>query len=93
MQWYSQIGKLQGSLERGAKQQLEDINEYGEYHIKSAENTQECELFLEIEDTEKQIPQKRWNLEDLQELESKLVLITRQNSPWCTDKSKFQAVC
>ena len=93
MQWYLQIGELQGSVERGTKKQLEDINKYGEYHILSSEDTQECVLLLEIESTEEQIPQKRWTLEDLLELESKLVLITRPNSPWEKDKSKFQAVC
>lgn len=41
---------------------------------------------------DEQISKKEWALEDLRELESKLVLITRQSSNWKNEKECFQEV-
>ena len=90
-----EIGELQGSVERGTKKQLEDINKYGVYHIgiQGSEADFEVILELDIDDQEQQnLSQKIWSYEELLELESKLVLITRPNSPWIKDKSDFQSV-
>ena len=91
MQWYQHIAiELQESFARGTQKQLEDINQYGEYHIQGSGDTV---LYREIESTKEQSPPKRWALEELQEFESKLILITRHDSPWKEDKSNFQKVC
>ena len=87
------IGELQGSIEQGAIKQLKTINEGGVYIVETSENFQNCSICLEITDINEVEPQSRWTVEDIKELESKLVLITRQSSSWLENKEKFQRVC
>ena len=49
-------------------------------------------MYLDIKSENQQVTKKHWSLEDLHELESKLVLITRQTSNWKNDKQSFQEV-
>ncbi len=72
-------------MELGTKRQLEDINSLGVYHIEVDEATYMTELYLKVEE-------KTMSLDDLLELESKLILITRPNSSWNDEKDKFQSV-
>ena len=83
--WYSKVEQLQGSVELGTKTQLEDINSSGVYHIEVNEATYMTELYLKVKE-------KRISIDDLLELESKLILITRPNSSWNDEKNKFQSV-
>lgn len=92
MIWYQQIGQLQGAGEQGAVKQLIDINKDGEYTIETNEHSLDCLVYLVIKSESQQVTKKHWTLEDLHELESKLVLITRQTSNWKNDKHCFQEV-
>ena len=92
MTWYKQIGQLQGAGEQGAVKQLIDINQEGEYTIETCEHSLDCLVYLDIKSENQQVTKKHWSLEDLHELESKLVLITRQTSNWKNDKLSFQEV-
>ena len=84
-------GELQGSVEKGAVKELEDINTFGKYNVELSKETQVYEINLFVL-TETGAMQKHYCLNDLQELESKLVLITRQCSVWADSKKAFQLV-
>ena len=90
MAWYQFVGQLQGA-EQGTVKQLQDINHAGEYTIETKECSG-CLVSLKIVSDDEQISKKDWTLEDLRELESKLVLITRQSSSWKNEKECFQEV-
>ena len=91
--WFQFIGQLQGAGEQGTVKQLEDINSDGEYTIETNEHSLGCLVYLRIiVSNNDQISKKYWTLDDLHELESKLVLITRQTSPWVDKKQTFQEV-
>lgn len=92
MTWYQFVGQLQGA-EQGTVKQLQDINKAGEYTIETTESSSSCLVSLHIVSDDEQISKKVWTLEDLHELESKLVLITRQSSAWKNEKEHFQEVC
>lgn len=80
-------------MEQGAVKQLRSINEEGIYIVETSEEFQHCSINLKIVGTNEVDPNKIWTIEDLRELESKLVLITRQSSPWLEQKEVFQRVC
>ena len=90
MTWYQFVGKLQGA-EQGTVKQLQEINKAGEYIIETTESSG-CLVSLKIVSDDDQISKKDWTLEDLRELESKLILITRQSSSWKNEKECFQEV-
>ena len=70
--------------------QLQDINTHGEYTVSTSQDP----VSLEIKSDDPHIISKKlWTLNDLLEIESKLVLITRQKSKWADDKLDFQEVC
>lgn len=85
------IGELQGSIEQGAIKQLRDINEDGEYAIETSEEFERCMVSLKVVGPHQVY--STWTLDELSELESKLVLITRTTSPWLAEKDLFQEVC
>ena len=90
MQWYVSQGELQGSVEKGAVKELDDINNFGKYKVeKSKTGMYEVKLIVVAQ---AEAIEKHYNLNDLQELESKLVLITRQCSDWAESKKGFQSV-
>ncbi|XP_019858866.1 PREDICTED: uncharacterized protein LOC109587086 [Amphimedon queenslandica] len=94
--WYQFIGQLQGAGEQGTVKQLRDINEHGEYTVSTIKDLQECTVSLEIVSgdsdvsDDSHVSKKFWTLDDLHEIESKLVLITRQTSAWVDAKNSFQ---
>ena len=92
MTWYQFIGQLQGAGEQGTVKQLHDINKHGEYTIATTEVSQKCFISLVIISDDPHVSKKNWTLAELHELESKLVLITRQKSKWIDDKLFFQEV-
>lgn len=92
MKWYQFIGQLQGAGEQGTVKQLHDINMHGEYMILTTKESPDCTVSLEIKSDEPHISKKFWTLNDLHEIESKLVLITRQTSKWADAKRSFQEV-
>ena len=72
--------------------QLHDINEHGEYTVSTTKDSQECSVSLTIISDDSHVSKKLWTLSDLHEIESKLVLITRQTSKWAMAKHSFQEV-
>lgn len=72
--------------------QLCDINEHGEYTISTTKDEQECTVSLKIISDDPHVSKKFWSLDDLHEIESKLVLITRKTSKWVDAKNLFQEV-
>ncbi|XP_019854153.1 PREDICTED: E3 ubiquitin-protein ligase RNF213-like [Amphimedon queenslandica] len=85
-EWYKRIGELQGSIEQGAVTQMREINQHGSYSIQSSGDSHKCRVSLSIVQDKKHIV----SLDDLNELESKLVLITRKHSSWAEEKELFQ---
>ncbi|XP_019856423.1 PREDICTED: uncharacterized protein LOC109584956 [Amphimedon queenslandica] len=90
VEWYKFIGQLQGAGEQGTVKQLNDLNEHGEYTVSTTKDVQECTVSLTINSVDPHISKKFWTLDDLHEIESKLVLITRQTSKWVDAKNLFQ---
>lgn len=91
VKWYQFIGQLQGAGEQGTVKQLHDINKHGEYTV-STKNSQGCSVSLKINPNYPHVSKKFWTLSDLHEIESKLVLITRETSKWAKAKDSFQKV-
>lgn len=92
MKWYQFIGQLQGAGEQGTVKQLHDINKHGEYTILATKESPDCTVSLEIKSHDPHISKKFWTLHDLHEIESKLVLITREKSKWVDANHSFQEV-
>lgn len=75
----------QGSVEVTAYGQMDNIFEYGCYRIGMKE-LRICKSHNEViylalkENREKRLAKKKYNLEELRDLESKLVLITGRNA-------------
>uniref|UniRef100_A0A1X7TN16 Uncharacterized protein n=1 Tax=Amphimedon queenslandica TaxID=400682 RepID=A0A1X7TN16_AMPQE len=86
-EWYKRIGELQGSIEQGAVTQMRNINQHGSYSIQSIGDSHECKVELSIVWDKEHLT---LSIDDLNELESKLVLITRKNSAWADEKELFQ---
>ena len=85
LEWYKKIGELQG-FEQGAVAQMREINQDGVYTVRTSEKIDKCiTLALATENSTLQ-------MDDLNELESKLVLITRKASHWVDEKEQFQEV-
>ena len=91
MQWYVSKGELQGSVEKGAVKELDDINNFGKYKMERLKETGMYEVSLVVS-AQAEMIEKHYCLNDLQELESKLVLITRECSDWAESKKRFQCV-
>ena len=71
---------MQGSVEVTSFGKMNNILTYGRYRV-GTKNTQTVRsihdmIHLKLENTGKQLPQNNFSLDDLRELESKLVLIT-----------------
>ncbi len=94
MPWYISQGELQGSVEKGAVKDLEDINHFGTYTIQLCQQSGSYAITLEVSSDDEIIVVtcKNWELNELLELESKLVLITRETAEWFGSKKIFQDV-
>lgn len=73
--------ETQGSVEVTSYGQMRNILRYGQYHIGTAAQSKPVHtihnlISLKLILTDKQVNKTSYNLEDLRDLESKLVLIT-----------------
>lgn len=68
---------------------MKEINQHGFYSIQSSGDCNKCLVLLSIVRDKGHII---LSIDDLNELESKLVLITRKQSAWTTEKELFQEV-
>ena len=85
MEWYKSVKDTQASVEITSYGQMNNIFECGCYKI-GIKRPVICKSHSEvisltlIETGEKRLAKKRYNLEELRDLESKLVLITGRNA-------------
>ena len=80
MEWYKSVKETQASVEVTSFGQMNNIFQYGCYRIGS-NKSQICHSYhevihLSLKEREKRLTKKNYNLEELRDLESKLVLIT-----------------
>lgn len=68
---------------------MRNINEHGSYSIQSVGDCHTCKVELSIVWDKEHVA---LSIDDLNELESKLVLITRKLSAWTKEKELFQEV-
>ena len=71
----------QGSVEVTSYGQMRNILRYGQYHIGTSARSKPVHsihdlISIKLINTDKQLTKSSYNLEDLRDLESKLVLIT-----------------
>ena len=80
LEWYKSVKETQGSVEVTSFGKMRNILAYGQYRVR-AHSTQTVHsihdmIHLKLENTGKQLPKTSFSLDDLRDLESKLVLIT-----------------
>lgn len=98
MIWDQFIDQLQSTEEQGTEEQqrivkqLHDINKHGVYMIVATKESPDCTVSLVINSNNAHVSKKHLTLNDLHEIESNLVLITRQTSKWADAKYLFQEV-
>ena len=80
LEWYKSVKETQGSVEVTSFGKMKNILTYGRYRVgsKSTQTVHSIHdmIHLKLENTEKQLTQNNFSLDDLRDLESKLVLIT-----------------
>uniref|UniRef100_A0A1X7TEA2 Uncharacterized protein n=1 Tax=Amphimedon queenslandica TaxID=400682 RepID=A0A1X7TEA2_AMPQE len=81
IEWYKSVKETQGSVEVTSYGQMNNINEYGVYEIGSSKKgilvSRSEGIHLRLRESKhKRIPKLFYNLDELRDLESKLVLIT-----------------
>ena len=82
--WYQSVKETQGSVEKSSFGQMKNIKEYGCYTIGSRASGLHSKLseliYMDLEQRDKPLPQLKYSLDELRDLESKLVLITGRES-------------
>lgn len=84
LEWYKSVKETQASVEVTSYGQMNDIFKYGCYKLGSA-RSHICHNYhdvvhLLLKESDKLLTKKSYNLEELRDLESKLVLITGSNA-------------
>ena len=79
--WYQSVKDTQGSVEVTSYGQMRNILRFGHYRIGTGTQSKPVHsvhdlISLKLINTDKQLPKTFYSLEDLRDLESKLVLIT-----------------
>ena len=84
LEWYKSVKDTQGSVEVTSFGKMRNVLRYGHYRVgsDSAQTVQSIPdmIHLKLESTGKQLPQTNFCLDDIRDLESKLVLITGSKS-------------
>ena len=97
IEWYQSVKETQGSVEVTSYGQMNNIYRYGSYTIgscmKGVHTNQSQVIRLELTETDKSLPKKNYSLDDLSDLESKLVLITGRDSSEADEVQVFLQVC
>ena len=82
--WYQSVKDTQGSVEKSSFGQMKNIKDYGCYTIGTrllGVHSKLSELIrMDLEQDDKPLPQLKYSLDELRDLESKLVLITGRES-------------
>ena len=91
--WYISVQKTQGSVEESSFGQMKNINEHGSYTVGVKANVVETQLAnvikLRISTSGRSVQQSSYTLDELRDLESKLVLITGRDSKEKGDVYQF----
>ena len=84
LEWYKSVKDTQGSVEVTSFGKMRNVLRYGHYRVgfNSTQTVQSIHdmIHLNLVSTGKQLPQTNFSLDDLRDLESKLVLITGSKS-------------
>ena len=85
----------QGSIEVAAIARVNDVNEWGEYIICSSEQLSLSDIgdAIKLKILRSQAVKTEYSLDDLRDLESKLVLITGKQTAGKSEADKFLNVC
>lgn len=80
LEWYKSVKETQASVEVTSFGQMNNIFQCGCYTVGS-DKSKICQdykevIYLSLKERKKRLTKKRYNLEELRDLESKLVLIT-----------------
>ena len=94
--WYTSVKETQGSVEVTSIGQMRTINKYGCYCIGSSMKTvhvsQSQVIQLKVVTKKNGVHKNSYSLDDLTDLESKLVLITGRDSKEVDEVDKFLKV-
>ncbi|XP_019853235.1 PREDICTED: E3 ubiquitin-protein ligase RNF213-like [Amphimedon queenslandica] len=84
IEWYKLVKEMQGSVENSSFGQMNNITKYGIYtvgsHAKGAQLKPSELIKMHLEQRDKPLAQLKYSLDELRDLESKLVLITGRES-------------
>ena len=83
LDWYKSVKETQGSVEVTSIGQLNNIQKYGCYTISSGDKSFQAihdVIEMKLKEQEKRLPKHKYTLDELRDLESKLVLITSNNA-------------
>ena len=96
IEWYQSVKETQGSAEETSFGQMRNINRDGCYTIGSREKTIHTSpsqlIKMNVREREKVLPKYIYTLDDLSDLESKLVLITGRESTEREEVEQFLLV-
>lgn len=97
LDWFKELKATQGSIEVAAISKVKDVNEWGKYFIYSSEEKPLLCIgdAINLKILRANAVKTEYSLDDLQDLESKLVLITGKESKTIAKKEtdKFFNVC
>lgn len=90
--------EVQGSVEKSSFGQMNNITNYGSYtvgrsHAKGFQLKPLELIHMYLEERDKTLAQKKYSLDELKDLESKLVLITGKESKERDNVDHFLKVC
>ena len=97
LEWYKSVKETQGSVEVTSFGQMNNILCYGCYTVggergKTGHSIHDI-IHLKLEERDKQLPKKSYSLDELRDLESKLVLITGSKAENRAEVEQFLDVC
>ena len=88
---------MQGSVEKSSFGQMNNIKKYGCYTVSSRPKGAQLKpselIHLYLEERDKPLAQQKYSLDELRDLESKLVLITGKESEERSNVEHFLKVC
>ena len=95
LDWFKELKATQGSFEVTAISKVNDINQWGEYRISSCEEISLLYIgdAIKLKIYRPNAVKQEYSLDDLRDLESKLVLITGKHAAGKVETDKFLNVC
>ena len=96
--WYKSLKDTQGSVEVTSYGQMRSILRYGIYQVGVASQSRLLQnihdvIFVKLNPGDKPLTKTLYSLDELRDLESKLVLITGSKAPIRTEVDHYSNVC